>query len=704
MGRAIVCERRKRAGVGALVGCRGGRGARALAGHGQGPGHAHRRNHAKQEEKAATSQPYKPSGYEKFMTGLENSFVSPPSGVFPFFGSVYSGGGFTLGAGYRQFYAARSGLGSEGPVLDQELQADRGRNPHAVEQQWPLDGGHSRRVAGRAADRLLRDRPGLARRRPREFQDQADLLHRRSRASPVVVDAARRRSGVRRLQERRRLGCGARRSRRATTRHRRRDCSRTSSTFAAEATAAIDWRPSPGYSRKGGYYGVTVHDYADRDKTYSFRRLDGELIQHLPILRENWVLSFRGRVQSMLDDDDNVPYYLLPSLGSGSTLRGYSTGRFRDRHALLTSAEFRWIPSRLALDMALFYDAGKVSRRFEGSRLQRPQVRLGHRGPVPRTDVDADSTRDGPRIRRMASGHLEQRGVLTGRPFRSCAHRFSSVPRWRRRSPCRSSPACLSVAPVAQSRPKFYSDDPIAREPDTQDASKVQEWEIGLIADLTLNLFGKPGDPTPDVRAQNVNTIDEVPDSSWFTNRIYAKPLSIDELTRGPNTARRSGAGQVDHHPREDGWNGAGLHGARRGGQHLVSLDGRARLSRRRDRGDCRGHAPVLGARLQRARKLPDDDASRERRHRRQSDGAVARPPPAVSRRRTSSDVFARANKSAGWLVPRHGAARPRRAASSAASSTSARVPTIPTTSCRTSIAASCARCRCSARGRTSST
>ena len=45
------------------------------------------------------------------------------------------------------------------------------------------------------------------------------------------------------------------------------------------------------------------------------------------------------------------------------------------------------------------------------------------------------------------------------------------------------------VAPVAQSRPKFYADDPIAREPDTQDASKVQEWEIGLIADLTLNLF-----------------------------------------------------------------------------------------------------------------------------------------------------------------------------------------------------------------------
>jgi hypothetical protein len=94
----------------------------------------------------------------------------------------------------------------------------------------------------------------------------------------------------------------------------------------------------------------------------------------------------------------------------------------------------------------------------------------------------------------------------------------------------------LSVAPLAQSRPKFYPDDPIAREPETQDASKVQEWVIGLIADLTFNVFGHPGDLTPGVRAQNANTIDEVPDSSWFTNRIYAKPFSIEELTRGPNT------------------------------------------------------------------------------------------------------------------------------------------------------------------------
>ena len=96
--------------------------------------------------------------------------------------------------------------------------------------------------------------------------------------------------------------------------------------------------------------------------------------------------------------------------------------------------------------------------------------------------------------------------------------------------------ALLTLSAAQAQRPKFLSDDPLQREPETQDASKTQEWEIGLTADLVLNLFTKQGDLTPNVRAQNVNTIDEVPDSSWFTNRIYAKPLTIDEITRGPNT------------------------------------------------------------------------------------------------------------------------------------------------------------------------
>ena len=83
---------------------------------------------------------------------------------------------------------------------------------------------------------------------------------------------------------------------------------------------------------------------------------------------------------------------------------------------------------------------------------------------------------------------------------------------------------------------KFYNDDPLAREPETQDASGVQEWDIDLIFDLALNLFARPGDAMPNVRARNINTIDEVPDSNWFTNRILARPLSVEEAARGPLT------------------------------------------------------------------------------------------------------------------------------------------------------------------------
>jgi len=76
---------------------------------------------------------------------------------------------------------------------------------------------------------------------------------------------------------------------------------------------------------------------------------------------ETWVLSLRARTESIVRKSDVVPYFLMPWLGSGSTLRAYPTARFRDRHTLLLAGEIRWFPNRLGLDMALFFDAGKVA-------------------------------------------------------------------------------------------------------------------------------------------------------------------------------------------------------------------------------------------------------------------------------------------------------------------------------------------------------
>jgi hypothetical protein len=87
--------------------------------------------------------------------------------------------------------------------------------------------------------------------------------------------------------------------------------------------------------------------------------METEAVQHVPILRENWVISFRGLMNSTVSG--STPYFLLPSLGGGNNLRGYAAWRYRDRHSILFQGEFRWIPNRMGMDMALFYDAGKVA-------------------------------------------------------------------------------------------------------------------------------------------------------------------------------------------------------------------------------------------------------------------------------------------------------------------------------------------------------
>jgi hypothetical protein len=130
------------------------------------------------------------------------------------------------------------------------------------------------------------------------------------------------------------------------------------------ARAAFDWRQPAGYSGTGGLYRVQFDDYRERDHDgYSFRSLEAEARQLIPLLRANWVLALRGLATvTDIDAAGAVPYFLLPSLGGGSTLRGYPDFRFRDRHRLVMNAEVRWTPARF-LDMAVFYDTGKVAAR-----------------------------------------------------------------------------------------------------------------------------------------------------------------------------------------------------------------------------------------------------------------------------------------------------------------------------------------------------
>jgi len=131
----------------------------------------------------------------------------------------------------------------------------------------------------------------------------------------------------------------------------------------SQGTVGLDWRPAEGYARRGGFYAVTAHDYHDRDDRFGYREVDYELVQHFPILRESWVISLRGVAETTFRrDGQEVPYFQLPHLGGGSTLRGFESWRFRDRNKLLLQGEWRIMVNRF-MDTAVFYDAGKVAGR-----------------------------------------------------------------------------------------------------------------------------------------------------------------------------------------------------------------------------------------------------------------------------------------------------------------------------------------------------
>jgi hypothetical protein len=94
--------------------------------------------------------------------------------------------------------------------------------------------------------------------------------------------------------------------------------------------------------------------------------------------------------------------------------------------------------------------------------------------------------------------------------------------------------AALSAAPVDGVAPRFYDDDPLTDDPETQDASGVKEIDLSEEYDFVENSFLNKGDST-DKRAVNVNTIDHVPNSSWYTQRLgTAEVLSVQDVIRGP--------------------------------------------------------------------------------------------------------------------------------------------------------------------------
>jgi hypothetical protein len=319
---------------------------------------------AEQQEKAKDLKPHQPNKAEVLLEKVEEQFITGALHWHPFFQSALAGGGFTLGAGYLTHVGSYNTLDLRGSYtlsgysrIETEFRA-----PRLFDRRGTLSilGGWREATQvgfyGTGTDNTSSD-------------DRANYSFRQPYVSATLGLRPTRKvlflaGGVEYSEWDQRSGEGSAPSvEEVYTPETLPGLGAKITYLHTQGTAAFDWRTSAGYSRRGGYYGATYHDFADRDDTFSFRQVDYDVIQHIPLFRDAWVLSLHGRVETTdAGDDETIPFYMLPAIGGGSSLRGFSSWRFRDRHSLLVQAEWRVLVNNF-FDTAIFYDAGKVTAR-----------------------------------------------------------------------------------------------------------------------------------------------------------------------------------------------------------------------------------------------------------------------------------------------------------------------------------------------------
>jgi outer membrane protein assembly factor BamA len=139
-----------------------------------------------------------------------------------------------------------------------------------------------------------------------------------------------------------------------------------------------DWRDRASSPSSGGRYSAQYVRYQDRYLgQFSFYRLDLDAAQYLPLLNQTRVITLHG--SSSLTDTNGtqrVPFYLQPTMGGPTTLRGYRFNRFYGDNSVMLNAEYRWEISP-TLDLAAFVDAGKVFNHWEQWNLHNLESDVG---------------------------------------------------------------------------------------------------------------------------------------------------------------------------------------------------------------------------------------------------------------------------------------------------------------------------------------
>src|SRR5262245_32343194 len=94
--------------------------------------------------------------------------------------------------------------------------------------------------------------------------------------------------------------------------------------------------------------------------------------------------------------------------------------------------------------------------------------------------------------------------------------------------------------PATAAAQKFYPHDPLVREPPPLPAPDPGPRNLSVLLETLSATFGRPGERQPGksvIAAQDVNTLGEVLDGSWYVNRHGRTRMSMQDLVRGSGDA-----------------------------------------------------------------------------------------------------------------------------------------------------------------------
>jgi outer membrane protein assembly factor BamA len=165
----------------------------------------------------------------------------------------------------------------------------------------------------------------------------------------------------------------------------------------------VDLRNDPEDPTAGAYYEVQTTAYRDRGwDRFDFEEFSVEA-QHFVPLKPRWTLATRVKgVFTRTAEGQEIPFFLLPSLGGTSSLHGFENDRFRDRNLLFMNAELRY-ELRPSIRLEGFVDVGQVFPGFDSLRLGGFELSTGigaryKLGQKVLVGVSLGVGREGPRI------------------------------------------------------------------------------------------------------------------------------------------------------------------------------------------------------------------------------------------------------------------------------------------------------------------